>query len=877
MSLVSRMFSLCRNLIRRRRVERDLNDEVSTMFDLLVAEKIRSGTSPQEARRAAILEFGSVEGVKDQIRDAKAGMALSALFQDVRFGLRVLLHNPVFTATTAMSLGVGIGMITAAFVIVRAAFLQSWPAREPNRLVAVTSIGRQGSDPNFSYTEYRQLSSQTDCFSGLAAYTRHVKFILNGNEPRSVLDEFVSENYFSTLGVRAAVGRTFEPIETFDQPVAVISDVLWRRQFGGNPSLIGSPIVLSGRQYIVLGVLPSGFRGLQRGVPTDIWIPFDSDPVAADLVDSTQRAFQLIGRLKAGVTAAQARAELNVLAHELEPHNGAATTLTVVSEAERLRQVLPAAVLLMAAVGLVLLISCANVAGLVLARGEARRNEIAMRLALGAARDRIVRQLLTEGLMIAVAGGVVGILVGWFVLQLEPAVLPPMPVEVGLDLHIDWAIVLFTSLISFATVVVFGLFPALQASRTSLLPALKGVPADISRHLSARNVFVVAEISLAVVLVSVAMLLQRSLLHLEAIPLGIDDANQQLVFFDVLPGLAGYHGQRSRQFFGDAADRLRSIPGLEQISFAVRVPLSASGGGAERSVSIPDLEPRESRRDGLATSLVKFNAVGPNYFETIGTRILMGRTFSHADFATAAQSVVIVSRTMRRRSWPQVDPVGRHIMIGGADHEIVGIAEDVKINDVHENPEPYVYVVFGEATDGEGTLILRATGDIQAIIDIARERLHALDSNVPVTVRTMDDLRRLAYYQEVITTELALALGMLAVFLALVGVYGVTAHWITRRRHEIGVRMALGAGGSRIIRLVVAQGFQLALAGIAIGLILTVSLGQVISRFLYGFSPTDPRTLAMSGALVMIVALSATAYPAFRASRLDPLIALRCE
>ncbi len=875
MSFVSRVVSMWRNVVRHSRAERDLDDEVREVFDLLVHEKSQAGLSPESARRSATLEFGGVELSKAQVRDVRAGAAIEGVLQDLRYAGRLLRRNPRFGITAIASLAVGIGINSAVFTVARAALLKSWPGSAPERLVSIEWLRKNGSNPAFSYAEYRDLNDQSHTFAGVLACSRHVKFLRVGSESQAILYDLVSPNYFKVLGIRPVRGRTFESDEGHEDAV-VIGDSLWRRTFAANPSIIGQRIVLSGRAYSVVGVMPRGFRGLDRMVPTELWLETTSERSNAELSDRRQREFELLGRLGPGNSPTQARAELALLgrqivrnSRDIDPNN----VLTVVSGSERLREAIVPATLLMAAVGLVLLISCANVAGLILARSEARRKETALRLALGASPSRLMRQLLTESALLAMAGAVAGLLVASLLLRLQPVLMPPLPFqfgEFGLDLRMDGWVIAFTVAISAIAVLAIGLAPALQAARSSLVAGLKGDRSRPAHRPWLRSAFAAIEVALAAILITASVLLVRSLLQSQTIPLGID-VNRQILLFEVLPGAVDYDAQRSLAFLTEIADRVRSIPGVERASLALRVPLSASGGGAERDVEIPGQLP------GGQTVRVKFNAVDPDYFVTLSTRVLRGRTFARADSGSGLRSVVI-SETMARRFWPGADAIGRQIIIGGLEHDVVGVVEDVKINDVHEPSEPYMYLGLAEAPSGEGTLIVRTTTKADlGVIDAVRDRIHSLDANVPISVRSMDDVLASALWQDRTAAAFVAVLGMLGLFLAAVGLSGVIAQGVARRTHEIGVRMALGADRRAVLQPVLTQALRLAVVGISAGLVAALGVTRFMSSLLYGIRPTDPLSFAFSGGVVLLVTIVATWLPAARAVKVDPIVALRFE
>jgi predicted permease len=581
--------------------------------------------------------------------------------------------------------------------------------------------------------------------------------------------------------------------------------------------------------------------------------------------------------LRTGVTAEQAKVDLDTIGRRLAqayPATDKARNVTLISEQERLREAMAPTLFLMTAVGLVLLICCANVAGLVLARADARRREIAVRLALGAGRLRLVRQLLTESLLLAAMGAALGLLLAAGLMRLQPALLPPTEVSIGLDLHLDALVLSYTAVLSVLTVLVCGLAPAIQASKASCVSALKGEERGVGRsvrRLTLRNALVLGEIALSVLLLTASGLVVRSLLFSRSIPLGFD-RQKHLAFFDLNPDMAGYNAQRSAAFFEQVEARAVALPGVRHASVVRRVLLSDSGGGAVKQVSIPGVELPQ----GQPNIPIKFNAVDGNYFQTMGTRLIEGRAFTSADNRSAA-SVVILSQTMAGRFWPGQEALGRQIVVEGKASQIVGIVEDAKIISVHEDPEPYMYFPFAQGFGTEGTLIVEAESGTRPLVDRMRSEIRSVDKNVPVDVRTLPYLMRQAYWSDQMAAGFVAALGLLAIFIGTLGLYGVVAFVVNRRSQEIAIRMALGAERRDIVRLVLGQGLALAVVGTGVGLAASFAVTRLMANMLYGVRPTDPVAFAGSAALVILVALAASWLPARRAASIDPMKALRTE
>jgi len=856
----------------------DFDAELESHVEMHTDDGIRAGLSPEEARRQALIRLGGMEQTRQAYRERRTLPWLETLWQDIRFGLRILCKNPGYTSVAVLTLALGIGANSAVFTVAQAALLRSWSAKEPGRLARLISTTPQGEDFNFSYADYLDLAGQSRSFEGILAYNRRAKILRVGAQSQFVLDDVVSPNYFSVLGIDAQLGRTFSADSRPDsEPGVVISDSLWHRVFNANLSLVGKQIWLTNRAFTVLAIAPPGFRGLQRGVPTDLWLPVATEYPSQELADRKSREFEVLGRLRPGVTAAEAQVELDTLGRRLAlayPAIDKARNVALISERERLRQALVPTLILMTAVGLVLLICCANVAGLVLARADARSKEVAMRLALGAGRLRLMRQLLTESLLLASMGAALGLFLAAGLLRLEPALMPPAQFELGLDLHLDASVLAFTAAAALLSVLVFGLAPAIQASKTSLVSTLKGEGTGAVRGVrrwTMRNALVLGEIALSVVLLTASGLVVRSLLFSRSLPLGFD-RQRQLIYFDLVPGIAGYNSERSANFFNQLEEKAAALPGVRHAALARRVLLSDSEGGMAQRVSIPGVELPQ----GQLSVPIKFDTVDGNYFRAIGTRLIEGREFTSVDNPSTGR-VVVVSQTMAERFWPGQEVLGRQIVANGTACQIVGVVEDAKINSIHETPEPYMYFPFAQMPSEDGTLIVEAEGNPKALTARMLSEIQHVDRNVPVSVRTVHYLMQQAFWADQIAACFVAALGLLGIFLGAVGLYGVVAFTVNRRSREIGIRMALGAERRDILRLVLGHGLALAAIGAGIGLVASFAAMRLLSTMLYGVRPTDPLTFAGSSVLVILVALAASWFPARRAASIDPMQSLRTE
>jgi predicted permease len=870
--------------------EAEIVEEVALHLDDRYRELLAGGAPEAEARRAALEEISEekllakgLERVEHQ--ETQEPIALGAgekkniladLWQDLRYGLRMLRTNPGFTAIAVLTLALGVGANTAIFSVAEATMLRPWPVRAPEQLVKIIAHTHDGVD-TFSYADYRDLLQQSRSLEGIVAYSRHGPILQTETESQSILAEYVSGNYFAVLGIPAARGRAFldsAQENASQQRTVVISDTLWHRAFHGDPSLVGKPIVVSGGNYTVIGVAPPHVRGFEPGMPTEAWL------LATDEGDQGSRGsgdFELIGRMRSGVTATAVRAELDLLGRRLAdayPATDKGRDLRVITERDRLRQAMVPIFLLMAPVGLILLICCANIAALVLARAETRRREIALRLALGAGRGRLVRQLVTESMLLALAGAGLGLALAGWLFRMQPALMPPSDILQELDLRMDGSPILFAFVVTLIAVVFFGLAPAFQASKVALIPALKG-ETDVPRRgkfpFTFRNALVAGEIALSVVLVAASGLLVRSFLFTEALAPGFG-VQKNLLFFQPFPTIAGYDLERTSRFFQQAKEKVSVLPGVKRVSIARHLMLTDPGGWIIQRVTVPGVELPPDQPNVP----IRFNAVDPGYFQTVGTNILEGRDFTRAD-GPAAPKVVLINRTMARRFWPATDPVGRHILAEGRDCQVIGVAEDARISRIHEPPQPYMYFPFAQASGSEATLIVEATGEALAMAPMIQGEIRKMDPKVPVSVSDMQEVMSSVLWVDRMAAGFGTVLGLLAIVLATVGLYGVISYLANRRRNEFGVRMALGASRRDVLQLVIWDGLKLSVVGTLVGLPISAGVTRLMTTMLYGVSPGDPGVFAFSAGVAILVALVAAYLPARRATRVDPMVALRYE
>ena len=818
---------------------------------------------------------------------------MATLLQDLRYGLRLLVRNPALTIVAAVSLALGIGANTTVFTLTNAILLHPLPVRDISRLVMVGTSEVRNGTPVFlmgtSRLNAEDLRAQNTVFSGVVV-SGFVPVALSGRgEPEQVFGQIVSGNYFDVLGPPLAAGRGFaaeEDRQLAAHPVVVISHGLWQRRFGGSRDVVGTPISLNNLNFTVIGVTAEGFRGTFSVGGPDLWVPL---AMYRDLLTgiplemyNTRRGlgYQAFARLKDGVTLEQARANAEAIANGLaesfpNDNRGRVFELRPLAEATFppafKQQLVLSATLCLSIVGLVLLIACGNVANLLLARASARRQEIAVRLSLGASRLRLVRQLLTESLLLALLGGIGGIVVAYWTRALLWAYRPPFMLPGTIDLTFDSRVLAFTTIVAGATGLLFGLAPALQSSRPDLVLELKErtTLATGSRWYNVRHLLVIGQVALSLVALVSAGLFLRSLANAQRIDPGFDGS--RLIVLGMNPGTQGFDEARGRELYRRALERLATVPGIEAATVSTAVPLFA--GGFPRTIFRDDQDPKDPRNGRLTP----VSQIGERYFETIGIPILRGRAFTAND-RRAAPAVAIINEAMAKQVFGNEDPIGRHLRIFGQPQvpEIVGVAKTIKYNSLGEDETAYVYLPLEQNYSPLVTVQVRAARDPDALLGTVRRELQQLEPAMPLlNVNTYRTVLHTSLWAPRMGTSLLAVFGILALLLAAVGLYGVMAYNVSQRRREIGIRLALGADHHAVRQMVVRQGLLLALAGVAIGLGTAFALGRLVTRLLFGITGTDPLTFAIIPTVLLVVALVATSFPAWRASRVDPVEALR--
>ena len=824
---------------------------------------------------------------------------MDSLSQDLRYAARTFIKAPAFTIIAVLSIALGIAANTSIFTLVNAVLFKPMPVPHPEQLVALYTTEPNSRYPGqFSYPDYRDYRDHNEVFSDLFVhYGVPVSMKNSGDKAELIWGELVSGNYFSGLGVTPAAGRVLSPDDDRVEnahPVTVLSDSFWRRRFGADPNIVGKGVRLNGHDFTVIGVARQGFSGTRFvGFIPDVWVPLmmHKQIVANSdgwLENRGTQSFNVNGRLKPGVSIAQATSAMNTYAQQLAeayPRTNANISVGMVPGGSKTQPALTllgympiVAGLMMGLVGLVLLIACANVANLLLARASVRRREIAIRLALGAGSPRLVRQLLTESVLLALVGGVLGLLMAQWFNELVPLANPQLDfatIDFSYDLALDHRVLGFTLLLSALTGVIFGLLPALQASRADLVTSLKGdAPAVTSgtRRLSLRNLLVVSQVALSLMLLICAGLFIRSTRNVQEMNPGFESKRIMLASVDV--GLHGYDEAKGRSFFKQIVDRVKSLPGVVAASIAGPLPLDAYSNGA--TLSVEGYVPRyENERLSVSYSIV-----GHDYFQAMNTAIVEGRSFTEHDDQNAP-GVVIVNETMARRFWPSESPIGKRLQLGGAKNpyrEVVGVAKDGKYFLLGEPPTEYLFVPHSQYYDGKMTIIARTSGQPENLAETIRQEVASLDNELPVYgVKTMPKfLDRILSGPKSIAV-LATVFGVVALLMAAVGLYGVMSYSVAQRTREVGIRMALGARTGDVLRLVLKEGFILVFAGVVIGLATAALVSRLLESFLYGISTTDALTFATIPFVLAMVALLACYVPARRATKVDPMVALRYE
>jgi putative ABC transport system permease protein len=875
--------------------ESEIVEELAQHLEDRYAELLSRGATPEEASRAALAELSERKTLQRELRRAERQVfqepivlgtnrrtnMMADLWQDLRFGARMLAKKPGFTMIAVVTLALGIGANTAIFSVVNALLLRPLPYAEAERLVLLAERTRDGARNGVPYPNFADWRTRAQSFAGMAMSGPESFNLMGVDNPRRLSGRRVNWNFFSLLGVQPQLGRLFT--EADDRYGAsrtvVLSHGFWQRHFGGVADVIGKAVLLTSETYTVVGVAPPGFEYFEAA---DVYVPIGLFLAPNSGMTDRGTSFggsYAVARLKPGVTLKQANNEMAALAQQLAQEYPKINEGTS-AQAEHLQDVMSESVrrslwVLLGAVGFILLIACINVANLMLARAAERQKELAVRLALGAGHWRIVRQLLSESLLLAGLGAAGGLLLGRLMLAglltLAPPEIPQLS-RVGLDN----AVLLFTLGVAALTSLLFGLAPALRASKTDLQTALKdgGRLTTSAAREGMRKALLIAEVSLSLVLLAGAGLLLRSMYNLLRVDLGFEPGNLLTMRFELSD--KKYSPQTGRVFYDECLARVQAVPGARSAAWSQSLPIE---GSYWDSVFTAADKPVPSRANLPASDYLRVSA---DYFETMGIRLLRGRWFSSADTPESAP-VAVINETLSRRIWPNEDPIGKRIKQGfpeynGLWREVIGVVNDVKTNGVDRPTSMQTYVLFSQTPGTFLGLIVRTQGNPLAVAAPIEQAIHTVDKDLPVfSIFTMDQLLGNSLAQRRLTLILLASFAALALLLAAVGVYGVIAYMVRQRTRELGVRLALGAQAGDVLKLILGQGLKLALIGVALGLAEAFALTRWMESLLFGVRPTDPLTFCLIAVVLLCVALVACWLPARSATQVDPLLALRCE
>ncbi len=879
-----RIRSMARNVFARERVERELDVEVRGYSAMLEEEKMARGMKPNEARRAARIESEGTEQIKEQVRSSRGGKTLEILWQDLRYAVRMLRRNPGFAVVAIVTLALGIGANTAIFSLVNGVLLRPLPYRDPGKLTIIWEQDDKGKPDNVGYATYLDWRAQNKSFEDLAVYSSWQPILQTG-EPEQLNGLRVTSNYFRMLGIHPELGRDFLPEE--DNPasrnVVLLSHALWERRFNSDPNIVGKAIAMSASSYVVAGVLPASYQSLMnqdpRGGTVEIWRVLGYD-VTLPFACRTCHHLVAVGRVKAGVSFAQAKAEMDTISAALmkaypKEYSAAGVILTPLRE-KLLGDARTPLFILFGAVSLVLLVACANLANLLLARSTNRQREIAVRTALGASRGRIVRQLLAENCLLAFLGAAVGLIPAYLTPRVLAAVgtggLPRLE-----GVQMDWRVLVFTAAAALLTGILSGLAPSFRLSKTDVHESLKegarGSASGASRRL--RGMLVVSEVALSLTLLIGAGLLLRSLAQLLNVSPGFDAGHVLTLRTSVL-GQRYNDNNVLRQYFKDAVERLRVLPGVQSAAAASQIPL---GGNMDEYGFHP--EGKMNANPELDESAERY-CITSGFLATMRIPLLRGRDIEPSDSLTSP-GVILISATTAKQIWPNEDALGKRVKIGGLDHPwltVVGIVGDVHHVGLDSTPNMQMYIPHAQYPfpDTDMTFVVRSSGPPRAIASAAGQAIHSLDATQPLSrVMPLEDYVALSVQGRRFALILIGAFASIALLLSIVGIYGVTAYSVAQRTREIGIRVALGAQRIEVLTLILRQGFVLILAGVVLGVAASVGLTRFLASMLFNVSATDPFTFALVIMLLVVAALLACWIPARRAMRVDPMVALRHE
>jgi predicted permease len=890
MSLLRSIAGGLRSLFRKEQVSQELDEELNGFLELAAEEKMKQGMSRNDALRSVRLERGNLEVSKEAVRAAGWESIVETCWQDLRFAVRVLRNNPGFTAAAVLAIALGVGINVGIFSVLNGAALRLLPIPRAEQVVSIDQILHGGFKRNehngssmFSYSEYLDYRDHSHVFSGLLGYEPFVEATLGGGKMKELTGTLATCNYFDVLGEHPGQGRGFLESDCAapgGNAVVVISDDLWRGTFASHPSLVGKRIILNRTAYTVVGIAPPGFRGTEP-IPSSFWAPITMqkalDPWSDRIADDNMSWLAVLGRVQPGVTMEQVRADLAVIAGRIDlMHPGRITSLAIRTATffnrQMEREILaPVVSVILAAFGLVLLVACANVANLLLARASVRQKEIALRLSIGASRWRLVRQLLTESLLLSLIGGTLGSLLAFWsfeaITRLIISHLPHQVSTLAVNVAPDFRVLGYGLGLTFLTGIGFGLIPALQSSRQDLNTSLKedgahSGPGKRSGRFS-RNALVGTQVAVCMILLLAAGLLLRGLYYVQTVDPGFEMKGVATMSLNL--GQQGYDDTRGMAFMGRLRQRISELPGVIEVAQAECAPLSHDFSADAFTV------PGRVEKIGI-----EYNHVSPEYFSVIGVPIVRGRGFLPGE--THDSPGVVVTESTARRLWPDGDALAKTLReSSGREYSVIGVARDAQVAHLGDVHTTYLYFPAGPQDNLRVYVLVRYAGDFPATAKGIRNVVQSLDADLPVDVTKLEDYLEVWRQPSRIVAALSGALGALALLLASIGVYGVVSYSVSRRVHEIGVRMALGADRTEVMKLVLEQAMRPVLIGGVVGVAACAAVSHVLSSMLFGLSAHDPIAFISVPLLLLIVAMVASYIPARRAMSVDPIVALRYE
>ncbi|HXG65183.1 MAG TPA: ABC transporter permease [Blastocatellia bacterium] len=889
--------------LRRERAERELDEEIRAHIEMETEQNIADGMSPEQARRAALRAFGNVTLAKEDSRSMWRFNMLETLWQDIKYGFRMLLRNPGFTAVAVVSLALGVGACAAIFSIVDAVLLRSLPYPEPERIMQIREVSAQGSRMPFAEPNYRDLRERNRSLEAVAQYGGGLATVIGGSQPVRTRVLWASGEFFRVLGVEPFAGRAFLPEESQsgDKAVAVVSYGFWQQLLGGRPDFTEATLRIDDRSYTVVGVMPPGFHYPDG---TEVWTPCELLPPQTS---RSAHNWSVIARLQPGVSFEQARADLSAIGRQLQQEHGkemdAVDFALIPLQEYMVGNVRQGLLIVLAAVGFLLLVACTNVANLLLAQVTARRKEFAVRAALGASRLRMARQFITENVLLTLTAGALGALLAvWGVkllIGLNQAALPRAD-EIGVDIRA----LAFTTGLALLIAVVLGLVPVIRLSVRDLQPDLKEAGRGNSEHAASkrlRGLLVVAQVAFTLVLLVGAGLLIKSFVQLLAVDPGFRVESSVVMDLSVPPPrddqalkqlIAAYEGLRAgrsqvpevvmdrprqkrlAQFYQQLFERIGQIPGVTAAGGISKLPMAGGGGGGNGTFWIEN--------NPALTGNAEYRQASQGYFAAMGIPLLRGRLFEPGD-GPDSPPVAVISQSLAQKMWPDEDPIGKRIQFGNMDGDtrllrIVGVVGDVRERGLDSGIFPTVYVnSLQRPQRSDFSIVVRAASDPAALVSAMRQAVRELDPEMPTNFRTLEQIFSSALDNRRFSLVIFSVFAAVALVLAAVGVYGVMSYSVTQRTHEIGVRMALGAQAGEVLKLIVGHGLKLVAAGVALGFGAAFALTRLMASLLFGVSATDPVTFAVTSLALIGVALLACYIPGRRATKVDPMIALRYE